>query len=163
MDPNVFARSRGARPGKIEMEGSEVEPVSASSVVERSKPRILRVLGPGIDHRRLRRRPKRHCDDTQAGAQFGCGVVWTLLFSYPLPVAIQIISARIGRTTGAGIARNPSKFHPNWIVYSGISLLLAANTINLEADIGAMAEAVRLLLGWRRTGKSCASSQSNCL
>jgi Mn2+/Fe2+ NRAMP family transporter len=46
-------------------------------------------------------------------------------------VAIQIISARIGRTTGAGIARNLSKFYPNWIVYSGRSRLLAANTINL--------------------------------
>ncbi len=61
--------------------------------------------------------------------------------------AIQIISAKIGRTTGAGIAGNLRRFHPNWIVYMGIILLLIANTINLSADNGAMGEAVRVLAG----------------
>ena len=92
-------------------------------------------------------------------------MAWTLLFSYPLMVAIQIISARIGRTTGAGLAGNLRKFYPNWIVYWGVALLLLANTINLGADIGAMSESVRLLLGGPQTayvlviGVVCAAMQ----
>jgi NRAMP (natural resistance-associated macrophage protein)-like metal ion transporter len=144
---------------------SEVEPISASPAVEPSKPRLLRVLGPGLITGASDDDPSGIATYTQTGAQFGYGVAWTLLFSYPLMVAIQIISARIGRTTGVGIARNLRKFYPNWIVYSGIALLLVANTINLGADIGAMAEAVRLLLGGPQTayvvviGVVCAAMQ----
>ena len=120
---------------------------SRSPVVEPSKPRILRVLGPGLITGASDDDPSGIATYTQTGAQFGYGVTWTLLFSYPLMSAIQIISARIGRTTGAGIAGNLRRFYPNWIVYSGILLLLIANTINLGADIGAMGEAVRVLVG----------------
>jgi len=137
--------------GWSKVEGSEVESTGASSVVQPSKPRLLRVLGPGLITGASDDDPSGVATYMQTGAQFGYGVAWTLLFSYPLMVAIQIISARIGRTTGGGIARNLRKFYPNWIVYSGISLLLVANTINLGADIGAMAESVRLLLGGPQT------------
>jgi NRAMP (natural resistance-associated macrophage protein)-like metal ion transporter len=149
----------------VKVEGSEVELSGASSVVEPSTPRLLRVLGPGLITGASDDDPSGIATYTQTGAQFGYGLAWTLLFSYPLMVAIQIISARIGRTTGAGIARNLRKFYPNWIVYSGIALLLVANTINLGADIGAMAEAVRLLLGGPQTacvvviGVVCAAMQ----
>ena len=108
--------------------------------------RLLRVLGPGLVTGASDDDPSGIATYTQTGAQFGYDVAWTLLFSYPLMAAIQIISARIGRTTGAGIAGNLRRFYPNWIVYSGI-LLLVANTINLGADIGAMGEAVRVLVG----------------
>ena len=108
------------------------------------------MLGPGLITGASDDDPSGIATYTQTGAQFGYGIAWTLLFSYPLMVAIQIISARIGRTTGAGIARNLRKFYPNWIVYSGILLLLLANTINLGADIGAMAEAVESWSGGPR-------------
>ena len=109
--------------------------------------RLLRVLGPGLITGASDDDPSGIATYTQTGAQFGYDVAWTLLFSYPLMAAIQIISARIGRTTDAGIAGNLRRFYPNWIVYSGILLLLVANTINLGADIGAMGEAVRVLVG----------------
>jgi Mn2+/Fe2+ NRAMP family transporter len=126
---------------------NESAKASRSPIVEPSKPRLLRVLGPGLITGASDDDPSGIATYTQTGAQFGYGVAWTLLFSYPLMAAIQIISARIGRTTGAGIAGNLRRFYPNWTVRSGILLLLVANTINLSADIGAMGEAVRVLIG----------------
>ena len=117
------------------------------SAAEPSKPRFLRILGPGLITGASDDDPSGIATYTQTGAQFGYGIGWTLLFSYPLMVAIQIISARIGRTTGAGIAGNLRKFYPNWIVYSGVALLLIANTINLGADIGAMAASIQVMFG----------------
>ncbi|MGB6602785.1 MAG: divalent metal cation transporter [Steroidobacteraceae bacterium] len=88
----------------------------------------------------------------QAGASYGFGLGWTLLFSYPLMVAIQGICARIGRTTGRGLAGNLREHYPNWVLQATVALLLVANTLNIGADLGAMAAATRLLLpdspGW---------------
>jgi Mn2+/Fe2+ NRAMP family transporter len=81
----------------------------------------------------------------QAGATFGFQLGWTLLFSYPLMVVIQEISARIGRTTGRGIAGNLREHYPNWLLQSIVTLLFVANTLNIGADLGAMAESSRLL------------------
>ena len=89
---------------------------------------------------------------SQAGAQFGYQLAWTMLFTYPLMVVIQDISARIGRVTGRGIAGNLRQHYPAWILQPIIWMLFAANTLNLGADLGAMAEGVRLLVpatpGW---------------
>ncbi len=120
---------------------------SRAPAVGSSKPRLFRLLGPGLVTGASDDDPSGIATYTQTGAQFGYGVAWTLLFSYPLMAAIQIISAQIGRTTGAGIAGNLRGFYPNWIVRSAILLLLVANTINLGADIGAMGAAVRVLVG----------------
>jgi Mn2+/Fe2+ NRAMP family transporter len=87
---------------------------------------------------------------SQAGAQFGFGITWTLLFTYPLMAAIQEISARLGRTTGVGIATNIRKNYPNWILQVIVGLLLTANAINIGADLSAMADATRLLIGGPR-------------
>ena len=88
----------------------------------------------------------------QAGATYGYQLGWTLLFSYPLMVAIQGVCARIGRTTGRGIAGNLRQYYPGWVLQATVALLFIANTLNLGADLGAMAEATRLLLpatpGW---------------
>lgn len=81
----------------------------------------------------------------QAGAGWGFGLGWTLLLTYPLMVAIQAISARIGRTTGRGIAGNLRQYYPSALLRSIVALLLAANVLNLGADLGAMAECLRLL------------------
>jgi len=89
---------------------------------------------------------------SQVGAQFGTGMLWTMLFSYPLMVAAQLICARIGRVTGKGLAGNLREHYPRWALYPLVLLLLVANTINIGADLGAMGAAVRLLLpgqaGW---------------
>ncbi|MBV9318091.1 MAG: divalent metal cation transporter [Gammaproteobacteria bacterium] len=89
---------------------------------------------------------------SQAGAQFGYQLAWTLLFTYPMMVVIQEFSARIGRVTGKGIAGNLRQHYPAWILQPIVWLLFAANTLNIGADLGAMAESMRLLVpflpGW---------------
>jgi len=93
---------------------------------------------------------------SQVGAQFGTGMLWTMLFSYPLMVAAQLVCARIGRVTGKGLAGNLREHYPRWALYPLVLLLLVANTINIGADLGAMGAAVRLLLpgqaGWYTVG-----------
>ena len=84
---------------------------------------------------------------SQAGAQFGYGLTWTLLLTYPLMAAIQEISARIGRVTGFGIAGNIRRNYPRWLLYPLVGLVVVANVINLGADLGAMGAGVKLLIG----------------
>src|ERR1700754_3433642 len=84
---------------------------------------------------------------SQAGAQLGFGIGWTMLLSYPLMVAIQEISARIGRVTGHGIAGNVCRNFGAPAVWALVVLLFVANTINIAADIGAMADALKLVIG----------------
>ncbi|MDW6022334.1 divalent metal cation transporter [Mesorhizobium sp. BAC0120] len=84
---------------------------------------------------------------SQAGAQLGFGISWTMLLTYPLMAAIQEISARIGRTTGHGIAGNLCRHYPNWLLQFIVLLLFIANTINIGADLSAMADSARLLVG----------------
>jgi NRAMP (natural resistance-associated macrophage protein)-like metal ion transporter len=109
--------------------------------------RLLGALGPGLITGAADDDPSGIATYSQAGAQFGFAITWTLLFTYPLMVAIQEISARIGRTTGIGIAANLRRHYPNWILQFIVLLLLVANTINIGADLGAMGDAVSLLIG----------------
>jgi NRAMP (natural resistance-associated macrophage protein)-like metal ion transporter len=83
---------------------------------------------------------------SQAGAKFGFQLTWTMLLTYPLMVAIQTISARIGRTTGHGIAGNLRAHYPPWLLQTLVSLLFGANLLNIGANLGAMAEASQLLI-----------------
>lgn len=103
-------------------------------------------LGPGLITGASDDDPSGIATYSQAGAQFGYGLLWTMLFSYPLMAAIQEISARIGRVTGAGIAGNLRRYYPKTMLYGVVSLLLIANIFNLGADIGAMGAAAKLLL-----------------
>jgi NRAMP (natural resistance-associated macrophage protein)-like metal ion transporter len=114
------------------------------------KPRIIRLLGPGLITGASDDDPSGIATYSQAGAQFGFAISWTMLFSYPLMVAIQQISARIGRTTGRGIAGNLRQHYPNWLLQGTVALLFVANTINIGADLGAMADALGLLIGGPR-------------
>jgi NRAMP (natural resistance-associated macrophage protein)-like metal ion transporter len=84
---------------------------------------------------------------SQAGAQYGYELGWLLLFTWPLMCAIQEISARVGRVTGKGLAGVIRQHYSLPILYSLVSLLLIANTINIGADLGAMAAALNLLIG----------------
>ena len=116
-------------------------------VVGPSKPRLLGILGPGLITGASDDDPSGIATYSQAGAQFGFGLTWTLLFSYPLMSVVQEISARIGRTTGHGIAGNMRRYYPSWLLQSVVVLLLIANIINIGADLGAMGDALKLIIG----------------
>ncbi|WP_414475994.1 NRAMP family divalent metal transporter [Microvirga sp. M2] len=118
-----------------------------SPVVGPSKPRLLQVLGPGLITGASDDDPSGIATYSQAGAQFGYGLNWTLLLTFPLMSAVQIISGRIGRTTGRGLAGNLRQYYPNWLLQSIVLLLLIANIINIGADLGAMADATRRVFG----------------
>jgi NRAMP (natural resistance-associated macrophage protein)-like metal ion transporter len=118
-----------------------------SDVKQPVKPPLLSVLGPGLITGASDDDPSGIATYSQAGAQFGYQMGWTLLFSWPLMCAIQEISARVGRVTGRGIAGNLKQHYPLPIVYFLVTLLLAANVINLGADLGAMAAALKLVIG----------------
>jgi NRAMP (natural resistance-associated macrophage protein)-like metal ion transporter len=109
--------------------------------------RFIRVLGPGLITGASDDDPSGIGTYSQAGAQFGFGIGWTMLLTYPLMVAIQEISARIGRTTGHGIAGNLCRHYPNRLLRAIVALLFIANTINIGADLSAMADATKLLIG----------------
>src|SRR5579863_9639248 len=113
---------------------------------EEKKPLWLQVLGPGLITGAADDDPSGIATYSQVGAQFGYGLAWTLVLSYPLMVAIQEISARIGRVTGYGIAGNLRRHYPNWLSGGIVGLLLIANIINLGADLGAMGAALKLLI-----------------
>ena len=104
-------------------------------------------LGPGLITGAADDDPSGIATYSQAGSQFGFGLVWTLLLTTPLMIGIQMLSARIGFVTGKGLAANMVKACPSWMAVSLVGLLVVANTINIAADIGAMAEAARLLAG----------------
>ena len=108
---------------------------------------FLKKLGPGLITGAADDDPSGIATYSQAGAQFGLNMLWTLLFTYPLMVGIQVVSARIGRVSGHGLATNIRRHYPAWLLYSIVGLLLIANTINIAADIAAMGEALRLLIG----------------
>ena len=119
-------------------EKSEVQPKKAG---------LLSRLGPGLITGASDDDPSGIGTYSQAGAQIGFGIGWTMLLSYPLMVAIQEISARVGRVTGQGIAGNVRRNFPTPAIWSLVVLLFVANTINIAADLGAMADASRLLVG----------------
>jgi NRAMP (natural resistance-associated macrophage protein)-like metal ion transporter len=109
-------------------------------------PRVKQ-LGPGLITGAADDDPSGIATYSQAGAQFGYSMLWTVLFTYPLMVSIQMVSARLGCITGRGLASNVKSVFPRSVLYGIVGLLLAANTINIAADIAAMGEALRLLLG----------------
>lgn len=108
---------------------------------------LLQKLGPGLITGAADDDPSGIATYSQAGAQFGFNMLWTVLFTYPLMVGIQIVSARIGRVSGHGLATNIRRHYPAWLLYVVVGLLLIANTINIAADISAMGEALKLLIG----------------
>lgn len=108
---------------------------------------VLERLGPGLITGAADDDPSGIATYSQAGAQFGFSITWTLLLTYPLMAVTQEISALVGRTTGRGIAANMRRSYPKWLLRVIVVLLLVANTINIGADLGAMSDAVQLLIG----------------
>ena len=104
-------------------------------------------LGPGLITGAADDDPSGIATYSQAGAQFGFSMLWTVVFTLPLMVAIQIVSARIGHVTGHGLAASIKARFPRPVLLTVVGMLLVANTLNIAADIAAMAEALRLLVG----------------
>ena len=111
------------------------------------RPSLLSILGPGLITGAADDDPSGIATYSQAGAQFGYSMTWVMLVTWPLMGAIQEISARIGRVTGKGIAANIREHYPASLLRGIVALLVVANIINLGADLGAMGDAVRLLIG----------------
>ena len=108
--------------------------------------RFLDRLGPGLITGAADDDPSGIATYSQAGAQFGLGMLWSVFLTTPLMVGIQVVSARIGRVTGHGIARNIRDHYPRPLLWLIVSILLVANTINIAADLGAMGEALQLVM-----------------
>jgi NRAMP (natural resistance-associated macrophage protein)-like metal ion transporter len=108
---------------------------------------LLKSLGPGLVTGAADDDPSGIATYSQVGAQFGYGLAWTMLFSFPLMAVIQSIAARIGCVSGHGIAFNLRRHYSPWLLRAVVLLLLVANVINLGADLGAMGAALGLLIG----------------
>jgi NRAMP (natural resistance-associated macrophage protein)-like metal ion transporter len=114
--------------------------------VKKSIWRWLSVLGPGLTTGAADDDPSGIATYSQTGAQFGYGQLWTALYMLPFMTAVQEACARIGLVTGKGIAAVVKEHYSKPVLYSVIGLVLVANTINIGADIGAMAAAANLLI-----------------
>jgi NRAMP (natural resistance-associated macrophage protein)-like metal ion transporter len=110
-------------------------------------PAFLRHVGPGVVTGAADDDPSGIATYTQAGAQFGTSLLWTVFLTLPFMIGIQLVSARIGRQSGRGIAANLREHTPRLFLLTVVGLLLVANTINIAADIAAMGEAMQLVVG----------------
>ncbi len=117
----------------------------AKAVPSRLK-RLLGLLGPGLTTGASDDDPSGIATYSQVGAQFGYQLGWTMVLTYPLMCAIQLISAQIGRVTGHGISGNLRRHFPAWVLHLLVGMLVFANTLNIGADLGAMAAALGLLI-----------------
>src|ERR1700761_5269574 len=127
----------------IGLDGFQLLP---EEIKQPDRPKLRDVLGPGLITGASDDDPSGIATYSQAGAQFGYSLGWTLLLTYPLMCAIQLVSAQIGRVTGRGLAGNMRRHYPASLLYVLVGLLVVANTINIGADLGAMAAALHLLL-----------------
>lgn len=108
--------------------------------------KLIRKLGPGFITGASDDDPSGIATYSQTGAQFGYSQLWTSLFSFPFMTVVQEMCGRIGLVTGKGLAGVIRKHYVKPLLYVAISLLLIANTINIGANLGAMASAAQLLL-----------------
>ncbi len=125
---------------------SGFEPLPRKVAKQPEHPKLLQIMGPGLITGASDDDPSGIATYSQAGAQFGYELGWTLLLTYPLMCAIQQISAEIGRVTGCGLGGNLRRHYSRWVLFGVVGLLIVANTINLGADLGAMAAALKLLI-----------------
>ena len=131
----------------MEPKATEVAAEASGVVSSEVSTGFLENLGPGLVTGAADDDPSGIATYSQIGAQFGYGLAWTMLFSFPLMAAIQAVSARIGCVTGHGIAHNLRRHYSPWLLRAVVFLLVIANVINLGADLGAMGAALGLLIG----------------
>ena len=111
---------------------------------------LIKRLGPGVITGAADDDPSGIATYSQAGAQQGVGLLWTVVLTWPMMVAVQSVSARIGRVTGRGLAANMLAVFPRPVVSGLVALLFLANTVNIGADLSAMGAAVNLTVGGSR-------------
>jgi NRAMP (natural resistance-associated macrophage protein)-like metal ion transporter len=148
-DEGRVAKNVPEPPAVTPEEGVEVADSTEKEIVSKKPFRLAEeywdTLGPGLTTGAADDDPSGIATYSQAGAQYGLQLLWLALFSFPLMAAIQEMCARIGLVTGRGLAANIKEHYSPWILYSCATLLFAANTFNLGADLGAMAKATQLL------------------
>jgi Mn2+/Fe2+ NRAMP family transporter len=129
------------------MSSIHLPPLNSDADIKRPpKPKLIKILGPGLVTGASEDDPSGIATYSQASVQFGYVIGWTLIVTYPLMCAIQQVSTKIGRVTGRGLGGNLRQHFPHWVLYSVVGLLLIANTVNIGADLGAMAAALKLLV-----------------
>jgi NRAMP (natural resistance-associated macrophage protein)-like metal ion transporter len=114
---------------------------------EQERVPLLKRLGPGLITGAADDDPSGIATYSQAGAQYGFGLLWSVLLTTPLMIGIQIVSARIGRVSGHGLAANIRDHYPAWLLHAIVGMLLFANTVNIAADLSAMGNALQLVVG----------------
>jgi len=108
---------------------------------------IAKAIGPGVITGAADDDPSGIATYSVAGAQLGTKLLWTALLTWPLMAAVQMMCARIGKVTGEGLAANFKQRFPRWLLLTFVIALLAANTINIAADLAGMADAAAMLSG----------------
>jgi NRAMP (natural resistance-associated macrophage protein)-like metal ion transporter len=111
------------------------------------KAALFEQLGPGLITGAADDDPSGIATYSQAGAQFGFNMLWTMVLTYPLMTAVQLVSAQLGRVTGCGLAKNLGRVLPKPLVMGLVALLFLANTINIGADLAAMGDATHIAIG----------------
>lgn len=131
---------------EAELEATKAPAGSRRQRKQRGFGRFLRILGPGVVTGAADDDPSGLATYSQAGAQYGFALPWTMLFTYPLMTAVQEACMRIGAVTGKGLAAVIRERYPKWILYPTVALVVVANTLNIGSDIGAMAASMQLLV-----------------
>ncbi|MGD0635115.1 MAG: divalent metal cation transporter [Beijerinckiaceae bacterium] len=132
------------------LSGKAGVPAGRPTLWERVKQHPLTRVGPGLITGVADDDPSGIATYSQAGAQFGLNMLWTMPLAYPLMSAIQAICANIGRVTGKGLAANIKEAFPPLVLQGVVLLLLIANTLNIAADVAAMGEVAELVSGFDR-------------
>jgi Natural resistance-associated macrophage protein len=144
-EPPADEVHKGETPGEAPT-GTPVAGRSTIAAVTKGGPfGFLQILGPGLITGASDDDPSGIGTYSQVGSQFGYGFLWTALFTFPLMVAVQESCARIALHTGVGLGTSLRRKFPTWLVGVAILALLVANTINVGADIGAVAAGGQLL------------------
>jgi NRAMP (natural resistance-associated macrophage protein)-like metal ion transporter len=120
--------------------------IAKAAINRKRYSRFLRVLGPGLVTGAADDDPSGIATYSQAGAAYGFGLLWAFPFMYPLLLAVQESCARIGAITGKGLAANLKDHYSRPVLYSAVALVVVANTLNIGADLGAMAAALQLFV-----------------
>jgi Mn2+/Fe2+ NRAMP family transporter len=149
----VLAATRQQRPPSLGSDSRVVdESVTPASAAPPHRRRFnpFTALGPGLITGAADDDPSGIATYSQAGAQFGLHMLWTMVLTYPFMAVFQSICARVGRVTGRGLAANIKIVFPPWVVGVVVCMLLVANTLNIAADMTAMGEAAQLVFGGPR-------------
>jgi NRAMP (natural resistance-associated macrophage protein)-like metal ion transporter len=143
--PSAEEIVKGDRPGAVDTGGSPAGRTTIEDARKRGPIGFLQLLGPGLITGASDDDPSGIGTYSQVGSQFGYGLLWTALFTFPLMAAVQELCARIALQTGVGLGVSLRRKFPTWLVGVCVLALLVANTINVGADLGAVAAGGELL------------------